>query len=610
MLPQPPAGVSSVPAAFGEQARRRPGATALLSADRAVSYAALDAQSSRLACRLIAHGVRPGEPVAICSERTVEQLAALLAILKAGGAYLPLDPAWPDERLRFMLDDAEVRVLVIARGRRALGQGLAHVLELEDPELFSGGAEPPPRVEIPSEQLAYISYTSGSTGTPKGVAVPHRCILRRVLDVGYVRLDETRRVLHAAPAAFDATTFEVWGPLLNGGCCVLLPERVPTAATLREVVRRHGVTTAFLTTALLNALVDDDPAALEGLQQLLFGGELVSVGHVRRLQAACPRTELIHVYGPTEATTFATAFPIRGPIEEGQRTIPIGRPIEHTTVRLLDAEGREAARGAIGEAFIGGAGLALGYLRRPELTAARFVPDGADGARMYRTGDLMLRDAAGDLEFVGRLDDQVKIRGHRIELGEIESRLVEDPEVAAAVVACREDRPGDKRLVAYLVPRAPGRLALERVRQRLRATLPAAMVPAHWCVLDRLPLNPNGKIDRTALPAPAPDAPEGRDGHVPPASEVERSVAGLWSELLRVADPGIEDDFLDAGGDSLLALRLLARVRQRFGVELSIVAFFREPTIAAVAARVEALLYLREGASRAAGDGEQETMWI
>jgi acyl-coenzyme A synthetase/AMP-(fatty) acid ligase/aryl carrier-like protein len=388
---------------------------------------------------------------------------------------------------------------------------------------------------------------------------------------------------------------------------------VPSAGALRQVIRRHGVTTAFLTTALLNALVDDDPAALAGLAALLFGGEAVSVDHVLRLQRACPEVELIHCYGPTETTTFATTFPIRGPVDPAWRTIPIGRPIAHTTVHVLDPEGRAAAPGEVGEAYIGGDGVALGYRGRPEVTAARFLPDASRDeplARLYRSGDLVRVTPTGDIEFVGRRDHQVKLRGHRIELGEIEAQLEADPDVKAAVVTCREDRPGDKRLVAYLVAQAPGGLDTDAVRQRLRAALPSVMVPAHWCVLDRLPLNANGKLDRGALPAPAPEAPSGDRARSVPARPVERALAGMWRELLHAGDPGLEDDFFDAGGDSLLALRLLARVRQQHGVDLSVAAFFQDPTLAAMAARVEALLYLREGERRADDDQGREVLWF
>jgi amino acid adenylation domain-containing protein len=594
---------------FARQVTRAPEAVAIVHDGGALTYRQLDAYAEQLAYRLLERGVLPEERVAVCLERSPELVIALLAIVKAGAAYLPYDPQYPEERVRFMIEDSAARLVVTTRAHASSASGdllcideLTFAEPAEDTHERSGERLlPHPSDASGSEQLAYVCYTSGSTGKPKGVQVTHAGVLRLVHQVTYVELGPGRTVLHAAPPAFDATTFEIWGPLLTGGTCALFRENVPTASTLRAFLERQHVTTAFLTTALVNAVVDDDARALSGLSQLLFGGEAVSVGHVVRLQAACPDLQLVHVYGPTETTTFATAYRITGPVDARATTIPIGRPIEETTAHVLDAQGEPVAPGETGELYLGGAGVARGYLGRDELTASRFVT--LRGERLYRTGDVVRSDAEGNLSFVGRVDHQVKIRGHRIELGEIEACLAALEGVNECVVLCREDRPGDKRLVAYYVPRAQP-LAPESLRMLLEERLPGYMVPKFYVSLARFPLTANGKIDRSALPKPS--AADAGEAHVSvaPRTQVEQAMATLWAQLLDVPSVGIHDDFFALGGHSLLATRMVARVRDAFGVELALSQVFAEPTIEAAAPRIEALLYLRDAPSDLTGREE------
>ncbi len=382
---------ASVPALFAEVAARQPDAPAVASAERGLSYEELDRESNRLAARLRALGVGPDQPVALLLERSADTIVALLAVLKAGGAYLALEPSYPRERLAFILSDTGARVLLTHTAFEALVppfDGLALVLDRERASL---AGEPAAAVEggARAESLAYVAYTSGSTGLPKGVEVTHRAVNRLVLAVDYVRLGPEQRILHAAPLAFDASTFEIWGALLNGGLVVVHEEPVPTPAGLGAAIRRHGVTTLWLTAALFNAIVDEDPGCLAGLEQLLTGGEALSVAHVRRALAALPGTQLINGYGPRSARPSAT-YRIPRELTRARACVPIGRPIRDTRVYVLDERLRPLPTGVEGELYVGGAGLARGYLRRPELTAERFVADPfRPGQKLYRTGDLV-----------------------------------------------------------------------------------------------------------------------------------------------------------------------------------------------------------------------------
>jgi amino acid adenylation domain-containing protein len=566
---------------FEEQARRFPGRVALLGEEE-LTYAALDLRAERLAARLRGLGVGPDDRVGLCAERSTGLIAAILGILKAGGAYLPLDPRLPAERLAGMVADAEVRVLVVQEeldaslpALPALRLPLREALSREVPPGSSGPSGP--SAAAGPANLACVMFTSGSTGRPKGVAVTHGNVVRLVRETNYARLDAGCVSLQLAPVAFDASTFEIWGPLLNGGRLVMFPPGPLDLRRLGEVIERHGVTTLWLTAGLFHQMVESHLERLRPVAQLLAGGDVLSPAHVRRAVAGLPGTEILNGYGPTETTTFATFHPVHAGDPEGP--VPIGRALANARVYVLDAALHPSPVGVAGELYVGGDGLARGYLGRPDLTAERFVPDGVSGepgARLYATGDLARWRPDGVLDLLGRVDHQVKLRGFRIEPGEIETALTAHPEVESAVVVAREDVPGDKRLVAYVVPVSTGAAEIAGLPAFLERRLPAYMVPAAFVFLPELPLTANGKVDRRALPAPV--APV-RAASSPPRTPLEEEVARIWSEILGVERVGVEDNFWNLGGHSLLATRALARLTDTFGVEIPLQTLFLAPTL-------------------------------
>jgi len=587
-----------IPGQFEIQAARRPDAVAVSFGGEKLGYEALNRRANQLARYLGRLGVSRGDRVGICIDRSPEMVVGLLGILKSGGAYVPLDPAYPEERLAFMLRDSGVP-LVLTQERLAAGlagRGTRTVCLDRDWPAISAEREENLAIRVGGEDLAYVTYTSGSTGVPKGVEVPHRGVLRLVMGTDYVELGPGETLLQLAPVTFDASTLEVWGALLPGGRCVLYPKRVATPGDLEEVIGREGVSTLWLTASLYNAVVDESPGALRGVKQLLIGGEALSVPHVRRGLEALAGTQIINGYGPTEGTTFTCCHPIPRVLEDGGSSIPIGRPITNTRVYVLDRRMNLVPAGMPGELFVGGDGVARGYLKRPALTAASFVPDpfaAAAGQRLYRTGDLVRWRRDGVIEFLGRVDTQVKVRGFRIELGEIEAVLGEHPGVQKSVVAVREDVPGDKRIVAYVVAAPDAAPATAELRQHLQAKLPEYMVPSAFMVLEALPLDPNGKVDRRALPAP-----DGGDAsaaaYAPPTNELERLLAGIWQDVLGRASVGIHDNFFDLGGHSLLLIQVHRRTREaRPDCDLPVMALFEHPTIAALAVHMRAISAVR-----------------
>jgi amino acid adenylation domain-containing protein len=567
---------------FEAQVAQSPHATALVHEQQQLTYAELNERSNRLAHHLRELGVQPDECVAMCVPRGLEMVVALLGILKAGAAYVPLDPQYPAQRLDFMLRDCAARVvLTLHHLRDALPHTNQQLVCLDaDGPTIAGHREHNLDARTRADHLAYVMYTSGSTGTPKGVQICHRSIRRLVRNAAFMRLDETTVMLQAAPLGFDASTLEIWGPLLNGGRCVLYADPIPTGPGLAHAIRNHGVNTLWLTSALFNSVVDDDPAHLAGLSQLLTGGEALSVAHVARATWALPDTTIINGYGPTECTTFTTTYTIARPFDRSMRSVPIGRPITDTRCHVLDEHLQLVPVGVVGELYVGGEGLARDYLNSPELTAERFVADPfVAGQRLYRTGDLARYQADGNLEYVGRRDFQVKLRGFRIELGEIEAVLNACAGVKQSVVVVREDRPGQRHLVAYLVGGAPH--LMEELKQRL----PAYMLPAAIVQMDALPLTPNGKLDRKALPTPQFDAPE--SAYVSPRSQIEETLVQIWRDVLSLQRVGIHDDFFDLGGHSLLAAQAISRVRREFARDVPLRLLFDAPTIAEFAARLE-----------------------
>ena len=576
----------TVHALFAQQARQDADSPAIESLDGSLSYAELDARANRIAAGLMAAGVGIGAPVALLLERSPEALVAVLGILKAGAAYLPLDPSYPPERLAFVINDAHAALIIAGENLPALPDVQVPVVQLDQLQGDPSAHQPP---AIDASALAYVMYTSGSTGTPKGVEITHQSIIRLVRDVSYVDLGARPRVLHAAPLGFDASTLEIWGALLNGGTCIVHGERIPTGCGLEDTIQRHGARIAWLTAALFNAIVDEDARKLRGLGQLLIGGEALSVAHVCKAYAALPEITILNGYGPTECTTFAATYRIPRDIDADRRSIPIGGPIADTTLYVLNSRGEPVPVGVIGELYIGGAGLARGYLARPELTAEKFVahPFGASDERLYRTGDLVRWLPEGVIEFVGRADGQIKIRGYRIETGEIEAALQRQPGVRACAVLAREDRPGHKRLVAYYVG-DDASITARTLHDHLARALPDFMLPSIYIAMDALPVTANGKLDRRALPAPDNRRPDLADGYVPAIGPTEQRLCDLFADVLGLDRVGRNDHFFELGGNSLLAVRTVARMHADLATDVpTIAAFFGTPTPAALAAMVD-----------------------
>jgi amino acid adenylation domain-containing protein len=559
---------------FAEIVAARPESPAVICGDETLTYREIDQHADRLADELRTFGVRTGEVVAFSLPRGWQAIYAMLAILKCGCAYLPLDPNFPSARRDAMLQSCGSELLVTSEGITRLTSGCP---ALTNPLL---------------EGAAYVLFTSGSTGMPKAVCVSHRAVARLVLNVDYVNLDAGTRFLQLAPLSFDASTLEIWGPLLNGGTVVIHPQDLPDFAELGRTIVGHDVTTAWLTASLFNQVVDTKPEILRPLRQLLTGGEALSVPHVVRALAALPGIALINGYGPTEATTFSTTFEISRDFDPTMGRIPIGRPLPDTQVYVLDEHQQLLPIGVPGEIYIGGAGLATGYLGDEALTAAKFVPDpisGQPGARLYRTGDCGRLLSDGTLDCIGRLDRQLKIRGFRIEPGEIESVLALHPLVRNVAVTVCNDAPGNRRLVAHLVPKKS--LDAASLRSFLQDRLPHYMIPAEIILLDALPMTPVGKVDYAALPAPSSaDWSDKRETPWAPArTPLEQVLVDIWAETLNVDRVGVYDDFFALGGHSLLVLQLMHKVNSAFGLELPLRALFTQLTVAAQAQEIERL---------------------
>ncbi|MFD9540883.1 amino acid adenylation domain-containing protein [Streptomyces sp. NPDC060022] len=587
----------SLPEAFGARARLTPDAPAVTDGAATLSYRELARAAEDLSGALAGWGIDAEDGVGVLVGRSAAVVSATLGTVGAGAAYVPMDAAWPAERLGRVAEVARIRALVVdeAGDAHAWVQETAATLPVIVVDGLGGvvrGAPPRPGplpAVIHADGLAYVMFTSGSTGLPKGVGVTHADVLALAADTAWSEGACDAVLLHSA-YVFDASTFEIWVPLLNGGRVVVAPGGVLEAPVLEDVVDRHGVTAIFLTTALFNVVAEAEPAAFAGLRLVAAGGEAATPDLMQQVAAAAPATRVLHVYGPTESTTFAT----RHQVAAGMPGVPpIGRPLDGMRLYVLDGALALVPPGVVGELYVSGNGVARGYEGHAALTASRFVADPYDahGGRMYRTGDLVRWTANGDIEYVGRADGQVKLRGFRIEPAEIENTLLADPEVRAACVLVREDIPGDRRLVAYVV-RTPGaRPDDEGLARRVRRTLPAYMVPSAFVLLDALPLNPNGKVDRRALPAPRAVATTGRA----PRTAYEEVLAGLFADVLGVGGVGIDDNFFSLGGHSLLATRLTGRVRAALGAELGMRTLFDHPTVASLAAVLDTTGSARPG---------------
>ena len=566
----------SVVDAFARACSAAPDAVALRANGTSWTYAALDRAASRLARAL----PEPGTIVGIALPRSPEMLIAMLAVLKAGCAYLPLDPSHPAERLRVMLTDSQAGA-VIANADFPWSD-----IPILPPDA-SAEREAAPYRPVPDD-LAYAMYTSGSTGRPKAVAITHANILALAWRPPFVAVPPGSRILHASSPLFDAATFEIWGALLNGGCVVLAPATPPDPWALETLIRTEQVATVWFTAGLFQHLAAVRPSLFQSLKTVLSGGDIVSPAAARAAMAAAPGLLVVNCYGPTETTTLVTTHPVVAADLDAER-IPIGRPIRGTAIHILDAAGLPVAPGAIGEICIAGDSVGQGYLGRPGLTAERF-PFGPGGGRMYRSGDLGCWLESGEIDFLGRLDHQIKLRGYRIEPAEVEAALLRQPGIDQAFVMARAVG-ADKQLLAYIVPRStdmpPDAAA---VRANLATSLPAYMVPSAIVCVAAFPLTANGKIDRTALPAPT--FLSGKGGR--PEDESEALLCRLFAGLTGMANVSRDDDFFALGGSSLGAMHLAADYAAATGDPLPLELLYRDPTPAAIAAA------LRSGSGKTA----------
>jgi amino acid adenylation domain-containing protein len=569
---------ASIQQLFEEQVERAPDAVAIVDGGAQLTYQELNDRANRLARHLRRRGVERETAVGICLERSPELIVAVLAILKCGGVYAPFDPSYPPERIRVMVEDAGIDLILTGTSLAERVAGVSAALIQLDDEWSGIARESGENLGAPvsADQLAYVVYTSGSTGRPKGIAVPHRAVVRLVRNTNYVNLGSADVLAHVSNTSFDAATYEIWGALLQGGVlAVLSSETVVTPKAYAAALRRHHVTSLFVTAALFNRVIADEPDCFEMLHTVLVGGEALDPVAIRRALTNAPPARLLNGYGPTENTTFSSCYHVTE-VEETAVTIPIGRPIGNSRQVVLDAECRLVPIAVNGELYVGGDGLARGYVRRPDLTAERFVPDPYStdpGARLYRTGDIVKQDPTGNVFFLGRADLQVKIRGFRIELGEIEAVLARQTGVQEAVVLAREDVPGDRRLVAYVVLDSVGGPSTSDIRSTLRTLLPDYMIPTSFVTLTKLPLTLNGKVDRRALPPPERTWggrawSDAADVSLRPCTEAEISIARIWRSVLHTDDISVHDKFFDLGGHSLSAIQALTRLERELNYQV------------------------------------------
>ena len=559
-----------------------------------ITYTELNGMAAHLSLVLKDRGVCPGTPVGIMLERSIEMISGLLAILKAGGIYLPINPDYPERRRRYMLADSGARLVFTDNSL----SGLSRVSPVNH-RLFTSN-------------LAYLIYTSGTTGEPKGVMVEHGNVIRLVKNSNYIEFKEGERLLPTGALEFDASTFEIWGALLNGlSLCLVCKKKILAADRFKAVLQKYTITTIWLTSSLFNQMVQADIGIFSGLKNLLLGGEVLLPVHVNRVRKRYPALNVINGYGPTENTTFSTTFLID---REYAERIPIGRPIANSTAYILDRWGKLQPIGVPGELWVGGDGVSRGYLNNPDLTAERFITHQILAPKsyilnpksqiLYRTGDLCRFLPEGDIEFLGRIDHQVKIRGFRIEPGEIENHLLKHPHVKEAVVLAREDEGNEKYLTAYIVPHSTtktnatsktNKISLtNEFRHHLSHRLPPYMIPSHFVFLDRVPLTPNGKLDRQALPQPMVET--GKDFFAS-SGEVEEKLAEIWSEILSVPQEtiGVNADFFDLGGHSLRATLLSTRINRELAVKVPMEDIFSKPTLREMAKYIEGVGEKRRG---------------
>jgi amino acid adenylation domain-containing protein len=602
---------------FAEKVRQYPNSIAVNANDEQLTYQELNSRSNKLAHYLQKLGVRSEVLIGICISQSIEMIIGFLGILKAGGAYVPLDPSYPQERLNFMLEDAQVSVLLTQENLVEHFQGFANpIVSIDrDWEIITQEKADNLPSDSNSDNLAYVIYTSGSTGKPKGVAVPHKAVNRLVCNTNYIKLSPADKIAQASNASFDAATFEIWGALLNGAQLVGISKDVTLSSQeLALQLREKGINVLFLTTALFQQIARDVPQAFATLKYLLFGGETVDPRWVKKILKYGAPEHLIHVYGPTENTTFSAYYDVQY-FSDLATSVPIGRPITNTQIYILDTYLQPVPIGVTGELYLGGEGLAREYLNHSELTAERFIPNPFSNqpkTRLYKTGDLARYLPDGNIEFLGRVDSQVKIRGFRIELSEIEAVLTKHLAVRETIVIANDDIPDDKYLVAYVVPNQEQILTQDvqsfasLLRQFLKEKLPEYMVPKAYVLLESLPLTPNGKVDRLGLPTPVTICFNNQD-YVAPRSQVEELLAQIWAKVLGLPQVGIHDNFFELGGHSLLATQLTSRIRDTFQIDLPVRHLFAAPTIAQLSKYIiDTMCWVAKGIDKSETRGQRE----
>ena len=571
----------SIAELFEEVARGCPDRVAVVDGNEQLTYGMLDERANRLAAHLELQGVASGSRVGLALDRSAAMIVSMVGILKTGAAYVPLDADYPAERLRFLIEDTRLSAIVTDRDL----PGGVPLVRFED-ALGTAPQEVNTRAKATAENTAYIMYTSGSTGTPKGVEVTQRGVIRLVKNASYVDFGPAEVFAQISNSSFDAITFEVWGALLNGARLVILPTSVVLSPeAFAAAIEKHHLSAMFLTSSLFNVMAARCPQAFREMRHLLVGGDAVDPRWSRHVLKTAPLDRIINGYGPTECTTFSVTHDIRD-VPEGAKSVPIGRPLSNSQAYVLDWNMQPAPIGVAGELYLGGDGVAKGYWNRPELTAERFVPspfDPTGQARLYKTGDMARYSEDGVIEYLGRTDHQVKIRGFRIELGEIETVLRQHPKVRDCAVVVGQDASGGKTLWAYAATGPGARPNWSEIRQFLRARLPEFMLPSAGLFLDAMPLSPNGKVDRRKLP-PIEAAPTANGAT--PMTEAQQTVAEVWKKVLGVRDIGLDDNFFEVGGDSLLMANVECELRPRFRTPFTITDLFEFSTIRALAARL------------------------
>ncbi len=597
----------TIASVFEQQVRATPFATALVSDERTLTYDELNRQANQVAHWLTRQGAKPETLIGLCMERSIETYVVMLGIVKSGATYVPLDPAYPAPRLEFLIQDSGISfVLTTEKLQKLLPVALTKAIPVEQVwNEISAEKEFDPPVKVSAENLAYLMYTSGSTGAPKGATITHRGVVRLVKNNWFCDLSESQTFLQFAPLSFDASTWEIWGALLNGGRLAVFPAGFASLEELGSVIRKHRISVLWLTASLFHQVVDHVLHILRPVKTLLVGGDVLAPDRVVKALNVVEGGTLVNGYGPTECTTFTCCHLMRNSDHVGG-TVSIGRPIANTQVYILNEEMELLPSGITGELFVGGDGLARGYINQPELTAEKFVPhpfSSQAGERLYRTGDLARYDTDGTIDFIGRIDNQIKIRGFRVELGEIEAVLRQHSDVNEVVVAVRGT--GDyKRLVTFVVPRQNHDIRAAELKQFLAGRLPEFMVPTSVMLLDKMPLTTSGKIDHKIL-ATLEERNDDRP-HTPPQTPLETELAQLWQEVLAVPQVGREDSFFELGGHSLLAIQLVSRIREQYQIPFPIRELMQAPTLIALAEAVETALWASQAQQSAGHDLDKE----